>query len=250
VFALFSSIERLASSRQTQSRLNSRKSRRLSAHECGVTFAPICASKEATRTKDGINMRIELQVQADDPALAPLRSARAQSAARHTGRHAALAQRARAQLADLSTTHLPSVVREPLSLVSTFADLIEHPHWQTTASAREQFAGALAYFVDPDDLIPDDNEFGYLDDALLLKLTVADAQHEWLAWCDYRDYLAAHPEDAGIDRSTWLLRRRERFEIELRRRNDAGYAASGRRDRGFATVYTTETEIPRRFGVR
>jgi uncharacterized membrane protein YkvA (DUF1232 family) len=192
-------------------------------------------------------MNIQLQVQADDPSLAPLRAARHQAAQRHADDLPALTRRARNHYEALCGTALPSAVREPLTLVPMLADLIEDPNWRTTDEARSQFAGALGYFIDPHDLIPDDgSHFGYLDDALVLKLTVADARHEWFAWCDYRDYLAAHPEDAGIDRSTWLLRRRDRFEAELRRRNDAGYAANGRRDRSYGAGTTT----PTRFGVR
>lgn len=192
-------------------------------------------------------MNIQLQVQTDDPSLAPLRAARHQAAQRHATDLPALTRRARAQYEALGGTALPSAVREPLTLVPLLADLIEDPHWRTTDEARAQFAGALGYFVDPDDLIPDGgSHFGYLDDAMVLKLTVADARHEWFAWCDYRDYLAAHPEDAGIDRSTWLLRRRDRFEAELRRRNDAGYAPNGRRERS----YGAEVRTPLRFGVR
>ena len=196
-------------------------------------------------------MLIELQASNDDPSWAPLRAAREQAAQRHRGAHAALASRARRQLQALDSRDLPSAVREPLTLVPMMASLLEDPHWEASNEAREQIAGALGYFVDPDDLIPDDgNRFGYLDDALVLKLTVADARHEWFAWCDYRDYVAAHPDDVGIDRATWLLKRRERFESELRRRNDGGYAASGRRERGFAESYVPGAGNLSRFGVR
>jgi uncharacterized membrane protein YkvA (DUF1232 family) len=196
-------------------------------------------------------MRIELQASNDDPSWAPLREARQQAAQRHRGAHAALAQRARAHHQSLDTRLLSSAVCEPLTLVPAMASLLEDPHWQASSDAREQIAGALGYFVDPDDLIPDEgNRFGYLDDALVLKLTVADVRHEWFAWCDYRDYVAAHPDDTGIDRETWLLKRRERFDSELRRRNDGGYAASGRRERGFSDSYAPGVEARSRFGVR
>lgn len=196
-------------------------------------------------------MLIELQASNDDPSWTPLRDARDQAARRHHGDHAALAARARERFEGLDAQGLPSAVREPLTLIPAMASLLEDTHWQASNEAREQIAGALGYFVDPDDLIPDDgSHFGYLDDALVLKLTVADARHEWFAWCDYRDYVAAYPDDAGIDRETWLRRRRERFEAELRRRNDGGYAAPGRRERGYGDRYTPASQLLPRFGVR
>lgn len=199
-------------------------------------------------------MRIELDLRPDDPAVAPLRDAWQHAASRHRGRHAALAHIARERYADLHNDTLSALVREPLALIPELADLLEATQWTLEPQAREEFAGALAYFVDPNDLIPDDAErVGLLDDALVIKLALASAQHEWFAWRDYRDYVAAHPEDTGIDRETWLQRRRERFERDLRKRNAAqDYRASGRREIAFADAgrYADPARGPARFGVR
>jgi hypothetical protein len=165
-------------------------------------------------------MRIEFKLSANDPAMAPLRLAWHAAGARHEGRHAALAATARTRYAELAGVPMPGAVREPLALVPALADLLDSPHWEAEPEARANLAGALAYFIDPDDLIPDDDaRFGYLDDAFVLKLAVAESQHEWFAWRDYSDYVAANPDDAGIDRATWMQRRRERFDAELRRRS-------------------------------
>jgi hypothetical protein len=170
-------------------------------------------------------MRIEFNLSADDPAMVPLRQAWRSAGRRHEGRHAALAASARQHYAELAGRAMPGAVREPLSVVPSLADLLDCPHWDAEPEARENLAGALAYFVDPDDLIPDDNaRFGYLDDAFVLKLALDESRHEWFAWCDYVDYVAANPDDAGIGRDAWMQRRRERFDAELRRRN-APYVA-------------------------
>jgi len=190
-------------------------------------------------------MRIEFELTPSDAALAPLREAWQNAGARHAGRHAELADRARARHAELASLAMPGSVREPLSVIPRVADLLDSPHWDTDAAAREQFAGALAYFVDPDDLIPDgDSRYGFLDDAFVLKLALAEARHEWFAWCDYIDYVAAHPEEAGIDRATWMTRRRERLEQELRRRSDRDESWVARRR------YAARPEALPRFGVR
>ncbi len=199
-------------------------------------------------------MRIELELRADDPGVARLRSAWQRAAARHTGRHAALAHIARERYAALPQEALAPLVREPLSVIPELAKLLEASHWDIPQAARDEFAGALAYFVDPNDLIPDDAErVGLLDDALVLRLAVASARHEWMAWRDYRDYVSAHPEDDGIDRDSWEKRRRERLARDLRRRNAANrYAASGRRDTAFGDAgrYAQTGAVPSKFGVR
>jgi uncharacterized membrane protein YkvA (DUF1232 family) len=196
-------------------------------------------------------VHIELEVRPDDLSIAPLRSAWQGAARRHRGRHDALADAALQRFAAVNHATQPSVVREPLSRVPSIARLLTDRNWQVDDAAREQFAGALAYFVDPDDLIPDDgSHFGFLDDALVIKLVLAEAQHEWFAWCDYSDYIAAHPHENGLDRASWLLRRRERLDIELRKRNDQGYAPDGRRNESFSERYAPADRAPGRFGVR
>lgn len=43
--------------------------------------------------------------------------------------------------------------------------------------------GALAYLVDPGDLVPDDEpRLGYVDDAIVVGLALEAAPHEWRAW--------------------------------------------------------------------
>jgi uncharacterized membrane protein YkvA (DUF1232 family) len=197
-------------------------------------------------------MRIDLHLSSDDPSFAPLREAWQGAARAHAGRHDALAQAAAEQYAMIASRPMPSVVREPLTLVPSVARLLSNPHFELEPEAREHFAGALAYFVDPDDLMPDNGgHFGYLDDALVLKLALAEARHEWFAWCDYSDYVAAHPDEAGIDRATWMQRRRDRLDLELRRRNHEGYAPDGRRPgRSFVDAYAPSTDAPLRFGIR
>lgn len=196
-------------------------------------------------------MRIELQLQSDDTALAPLRVAAHQAGSRYVGRHASLAQRAREHHVALNGSAMPNTVRASLELVPSIADLLSSPHWQAPEAARDRFAGALAYFVQPDDLIPDDDgRYGYLDDAFVLKLALAESSHEWLAWRDYSDYVATHPAETGIDRRTWMLHRRERLDVELRKRNEKGYAPDGRRSSAFSDTYAPAIDSPGRFGVR
>ena len=196
-------------------------------------------------------MRIELEIEPRDPGVLPLREAWEAAARRHEGRHDALAAAALARYHEVSAAPMPAGVREPLSVIPSLARLLTTAGWRPDDAARRSFAGALAYFVDPHDLIPDEgSHFGFLDDALVLKLALDEARHEWFAWCDYSDYLEAHPDEAGIDRGTWMQRRRSRLTQELRRRNDAGYRADGRREGGFVERYSPSTDAPGRFGVR
>jgi hypothetical protein len=198
-------------------------------------------------------MRIELNLQSDDPSVAPLREAWRRAGQRHRGQHQALAAKARQHYAELDRDRLSPTLVEPLAAIPSLANMLSDPHWQVEDGAREEFAGALAYFIDPDDLIPDqDSRFGYLDDALVLKLALAESRHEWFAWCDYSDYVESFPDEAGIDRATWMQHRRDRLDRDLRKRHDRRTASSfgpqsGRDER---PSYTRPEHAPKRFGVR
>lgn len=198
-------------------------------------------------------MRIELNLKSNDPALAPLREASLRAGERYSGRHALLSEQARQHHAALAGASITPSVIEPLAAVPVLADLLSDPDWQLPADARERFAAALAYFVDPDDLIPDDDgRFGYLDDALVVKLALAESRHEWFAWCDYSDYVEAHPEQAGIGREAWIQRRRERLGRDLRHRHEdqpaAGFGTGA--GQGGRRSYVARDLNPERFGVR
>lgn len=213
---------------------------------------PVRIQLETPEQKDRV-MRIELNLQSTDPSMAPLREASVRAGERYSGRHALLTEHAREHHAALAGAPVTASVIEPLAAIPVLADLLSDPDWILPAQTRERFAGALAYFVDPDDLIPDDDSrFGYLDDALVLKLALAESRHEWFAWCDYSDHVEAYPEDAGIGREAWMRQRRERLERDLRRRHGqqaaAGFglrpAHKGRRS------FVGPDPHPDRFGVR
>ena len=80
---------------------------------------------------------------------------------------------------------------------------------------------ALAYFSEPEDLIPDDTPgLGYLDDAIMIEMVCRELRHEIQAYRDYCVYRAASASRPDGDTNTdWLEERRRQLRSRMRRRD-------------------------------
>jgi len=78
---------------------------------------------------------------------------------------------------------------------------------------------ALAYFTEPDDLIPDHIPgLGFLDDAIMVELVVRELEHEIEA---YRDFCEFREQHSATSRNDWLIERREELQQRMRSRREA-----------------------------
>lgn len=153
-------------------------------------------------------MRVELNLASNDPSLLALRAAWHAAADRFAGNAGMLADDARAMHAQLAARDIPPTLRDALALVPRVADLLTDDAWTLAPESRRDFIGALAYFIDNDDLIPDNvGRYGYLDDAVVVRLAVQSSAQEWQDWNDCRQFRDAHPEVTGLDRDGWQRER-------------------------------------------
>lgn len=78
-------------------------------------------------------------------------------------------------------------IRTRVNELKTLIDMVIDQDWGTTEGDVDKVIEALAYFTEPQDLIPDDVPgLGFLDDAIMMELVISDLKHEIQA---YRDYL-------------------------------------------------------------
>ena len=192
-------------------------------------------------------MRVELNLASNDPSLHALRDAWLSAGNRFAGDTATLAHDARAMHATLAERDIPPTLRDALALVPRVADMLSDPDWTLAPEQRRDFVGALAYFIDNDDLIPDNiGRYGYLDDALVIGLAVQSSSQEWLDWNDYREFRKAHPDVDSLQRSEWQRDRDGLIEQMVKQshrpRFDADVATTGR--------YFTQPRRGTRFSVR
>ena len=124
----------------------------------------------------------------------------------------------------LSASSAPAYVRRRLVEVQRLILMLEDEAWALTDPERSEVVETLAYFSDPDDLIPDDIEvIGLLDDAIMLEILLRRMRsvlNAYADFCVYRTTLAAMPGDAEARRmhARCLAERRVKLQTRMRRR--------------------------------
>jgi len=124
----------------------------------------------------------------------------------------------------LCASSAPAYVRRRLVEVQRLILMLEDDAWALGDPERAEVVETLAYFSDPDDLIPDEIEvIGLLDDAIMLELLLRRLRavlNAYSDFCAYRTTLAAMPGDAEARRmhARCLAERRVKLQTRMRRR--------------------------------
>jgi uncharacterized membrane protein YkvA (DUF1232 family) len=87
---------------------------------------------------------------------------------------------ARAIVKDVqSSKKTPAFVQEAISTLADLVDLIQDSDYNAPQKVQSEVLAALAYFSDPEDLIPDHIPgLGFLDDAIMVKFIEEEFKHE------------------------------------------------------------------------
>jgi hypothetical protein len=88
--------------------------------------------------------------------------------------------------------------------------------WRLEGADRRRIIDALAYFVDPDDLIPDKVPgLGFIDDAIMIELVARELVHEIAAYDDFCAFRKGRPKSEVSEK---LEARRKALHARMRRR--------------------------------
>lgn len=117
----------------------------------------------------------------------------------------------------------PGYIRSRMQEVARLVDMLEDEAWALPQVERGEVLKLLAYFSDPEDLIPDDVAvIGLLDDAIMLELLLRRIRHVVAAYADFCAARRAQAEAGGGDQrianARDLARARERLHARMRRR--------------------------------
>jgi len=148
----------------------------------------------------------------------------------------------RDQLREFTGVELPDFVAERVARIQLLVDMLEDADWTLAETRRAPVLAGLAYFCDPEDIIPDSVPgIGLLDDAVMIELVFRELRHEIEAYEDfvaYRRRLAELYSDgrnpAGMGQR--LIRKRQQLHARMQRRRQADIAA-GRSGRAIPTPF-------------
>lgn len=118
----------------------------------------------------------------------------------------------------LDTASAPSYVRRRLVEVQRLIVMLEDEAWALTGAERADVIENLAYFSDPDDLIPDHIEvIGLLDDAIMLELLLRRLRRVRKAYAEFCAYRETQADTERAQRARNLAACRAKLQTRMRR---------------------------------
>lgn len=144
-------------------------------------------------------------------------------------------------LADAQKVRIPDFIKERLLRLDDMIAMVRDQGWALPDDDKQRVLSALMYFCDPNDVIPDHVEvLGFLDDAVMIELSVRELKHELDAYDDFCDYRAHEADRRGVDPSTlgrtdWLDGRREELIDRMHQRRERDFGGAFGKSSGYGS---------------
>lgn len=141
---------------------------------------------------------------------------------------------ARTLLSQVRNSEASDFIRGRMNRLETMIGMVVDKGWQLEDEDCKRVLEALAYFSEPEDLIPDDIPgLGFLDDAIMIELVTQELKHEIQAYRDFCVFRAAETSRVGdeegqaLEKADWLEERRKQLHSRMRRRRRRGGGGGG-----------------------
>jgi uncharacterized membrane protein YkvA (DUF1232 family) len=133
-------------------------------------------------------------------------------------------------------TKLPEFIATRLAKLEVLVEMVDNQEWQLPDEEMTRVYSAMAYFANPDDLIPDRIPgIGFLDDAIMAEIVVENLQDEIEAYEEFRKFRDVEAEkrkvnglSTDVHKEDWLADKRavlhSRMRSRRRRRGGGGPA--------------------------
>lgn len=193
---------------------------RLTAYRAAGSLRPSAAGRALS-----VGLRVSFELNDDDLRHFRLIMREARKAAANALPEDIVAS-AEELLKDVGTAGIPKFVADRLDKLRIMIRMLSDHEWALPDQESVRVLNALAYFCEPEDLIPDHIPgLGFLDDAIMIELLARELRHEIEAYRDFCDYRSERSPKAGIKgktsditREQWLESRRKQLQSRMRRR--------------------------------
>ena len=135
--------------------------------------------------------------------------------------------KARAVCQEMEQANLPDFVRHRMESLETLISALEDSEWQMPEDEKNEILTSLAYFTEPEDLVPDNIPgLGYVDDAIMIELVIQELSQDLDAYKQFCKYRTTEENRRGaevnINRDSWLTSKRTELRSQMRRSRSTG----------------------------
>ncbi|MFQ3192661.1 MAG: uncharacterized membrane protein YkvA (DUF1232 family) [Paraglaciecola sp.] len=136
-------------------------------------------------------------------------------------------EKARAVCAEMEQANLPDFVKHRMESLETLISALEDPEWQMPEDEKSEILTSLAYFSEPEDLVPDNIPgLGYVDDAIMIELVIQELSQDLSAYRQFCSFRTTEEnrrgDEAHVNRESWLESKRTELRSNIRRNRSTG----------------------------
>ncbi len=136
-------------------------------------------------------------------------------------------KKARAVCAEMEQASLPDFVKHRMESPETLISALEDSEWQMPEDEKNEILTSLAYFSEPEDLVPDNIPgLGFVDDAIMIELVIQELSQDLTAYKQFCKYRTTEEnrrgDEANVNRDSWLESKRTELRSNMRRNRSKG----------------------------
>jgi uncharacterized membrane protein YkvA (DUF1232 family) len=130
--------------------------------------------------------------------------------------------KARTVCTEMEQANLPDFVKQRLDSLELLISALEDTEWQMPEDEKNEILTSLAYFTEPEDLVPDNIPgLGYVDDAIMIELVIQELSQDLSAYKQFCKFRKTEENrrgaEANVNRESWLANTRSELRSGMRK---------------------------------